>query len=72
MLLIASTLVLFGAAIFLTKLAYHRLTKPRFPYPPGPRARLLTGNAADFPKNNAGQAYADWGKKFNSMLLNCL
>ena len=38
----------------------------RLPYPPGPKPRFLIGNALDIPLTNAGQVYAEWGRRFNS------
>jgi hypothetical protein len=38
-------------------------------YPPGPKPKFLIGNALDFPKGNAGQVFAEWGKKYNSTVL---
>jgi hypothetical protein len=60
---------LFLAAIFVVaaKLVYHLLRRAaRPPYPPGPKPKILIGNALDFPKNNARRVYVEWGRKFNS------
>jgi hypothetical protein len=40
--------------------------KGSLPYPPGPKPKLLIGNALDFPKGDAGRVFAEWGKRYNS------
>jgi len=52
-----------------TKLGYDLLKRNArlLQYPPGPKPKFLIGNALDFPKDG-GQVFAEWGKKFNSMV----
>jgi hypothetical protein len=56
-------------SILATKLAYNLLKRNARPlqYPPGPKPKFLIGNALDFPKD-VGQVFAEWGKKYNSVV----
>jgi hypothetical protein len=57
--------------ILATKLAYDLLKRNARPlqYPPGPKPKFLIGNALDFPgPKDGGQIFAEWGKKYNSVV----
>lgn len=60
----------FFAVLFLVtvKLCYDLLKRNArsLHYPPGPKPKLLIGNALDFPKGDAGRVFAEWGRKYNS------
>ena len=42
------------------------------PYPPGPKPRLIIGNALDLPTKDLANVYVEWGKKYNSELSDLL
>ncbi|KAF4619935.1 hypothetical protein D9613_004662 [Agrocybe pediades] len=42
---------------------------PPAPYPPGPKPKLLIGNALDIPSVNSSHVFLDWEKKYNSNIL---
>ncbi|CAA7263105.1 unnamed protein product [Cyclocybe aegerita] len=44
-------------------------TKERGPYPPGPKAKPLIGNAFDFPAKDGGQHFVKVGREINSDLI---
>ncbi|KAJ3492518.1 hypothetical protein NLJ89_g11218 [Agrocybe chaxingu] len=44
-------------------------SKKRGPFPPGPPGRFLIGNMLDFPAQDSGKVYEEWGKKYNSKIV---
>ena len=53
--------------ILTTKLFYRWNQQSEFPYPPGPKPKLLIRNLFDFPKTNSARVFAEWGKTYNSV-----
>ncbi|KAH9477961.1 Cytochrome P450 monooxygenase 208 [Psilocybe cubensis] len=49
-----------------------KTTKEKKLFPPGPKGLPLIGNALDFPTENLGPAYTQWGKQYNSKLISPL
>ncbi|KAJ3517668.1 hypothetical protein NLJ89_g347 [Agrocybe chaxingu] len=45
------------------------VSKPRGPYPPGPKPKFLVGNLLDFPEANAAEKYLEWGRWYNSDIV---
>jgi len=56
-----------GILLWITARIIHLFaTRSHLRYPPGPRPKLLIGNALDFPLVNAAMKYMEWGKEYNS------
>ncbi|CAA7263091.1 unnamed protein product [Cyclocybe aegerita] len=48
------------------------ISKPRVPYPPGPKPRFFVGNFLDFPEENAAENYLKWGRQYNSDVVHII
>ena len=62
--------LIFSITVFVVLLLGKYVTsrKQRRTYPPGPKPKPFIGNALDIPTTDLGNAYAAWGKKYNSGL----
>jgi hypothetical protein len=48
------------------------LTRPKrskYPYPPGPKPKILLGNLLDIPAKNMSKVYVEWGKRYQSKVI---
>lgn len=41
----------------------------KYPYPPGPKPKILLGNLLDIPAKNLSKVYVEWGKRYQSSIL---
>ena len=54
-------------AVFAALLIGNYVTsRKRKPYPPGPKPMPIIGNVFDFPTEDIGNVYLEWGKQYNS------
>ena len=47
---------------------YLRRTRPKLPFPPGPKPLPLLGNVLDLPTSREYETYTRWGKEFGDVV----
>ncbi|KAI0047901.1 cytochrome P450 [Auriscalpium vulgare] len=64
----ASFLLSGAACAVLLALLYHRFSRTRLPYPPGPPGKLLTGNWHQLPQVQPWLAYTSWATQYGPLV----